>query len=625
MSLIPTPSLEGSSNSMPSLPCLNPHCKSMGKPHPNCRCYSGGEEWQRFSEGGEVHFCSGERAHNESCEYYAGGGLVPESDLPTPDNVVPEEDLPVSLASREVPPEDLPGDAAPESWVEQGKAALEGGAKGVFGAFAPMAEVGLGIATKEDIARREEQYPVTSKAAEAAGFVGSMFTPVGIFGKVGKAAEAAAKAAEIGKVGSVIIKTAVEGAAMAASDEGARYFLKGEDPEHPVGAALLHVGAAGLLGGLTGGAFSFGEGLIGKGINSEAGAKAASKAQEFLFKVGQSHNPAAELGLSAAAASIPAYKTAEKLEEKTGLPVWMTWAPIEAVYTMVGKRAIEKINPLITSAAVKALAENEASGLPNAIHYADKIAKSSRAVSSGVQHFFNFGAKEIAPPASDFLKQKVEEFIEGGQVDQQLQNTIAQQPQNFAKGGVVNSEPSNSFAKIFPSQNMLLNAAKGRISKYLNSLRPVGNAPRAPFDDAPSSKEQRKQYDKALEFAVNPMGILNHVNKGDLTPDHMKHFVSMFPESYKFLSKEMTKQITEAQLKGKKPPYAKRQSMSLFLGADLDSSLSPMALQTIQGMYASKKQALQSAVKKSSAQPKGPSSYLTDEQAREKRMQNQKA
>lgn len=48
------------------LPCLNPHCKSHGKPHPNCRCYA------NMAEGGEVfkvRYCAHGKPHMESCEY----------------------------------------------------------------------------------------------------------------------------------------------------------------------------------------------------------------------------------------------------------------------------------------------------------------------------------------------------------------------------------------------------------------------------------------------------------------------------------------------------------------------------------------------------------------------------
>lgn len=57
------------------LPCLNPSCKSNGKPHPNCRCY------QRMAKGGmtkNVHYCAYGMPHDKSCEYYADGGMTPE-------------------------------------------------------------------------------------------------------------------------------------------------------------------------------------------------------------------------------------------------------------------------------------------------------------------------------------------------------------------------------------------------------------------------------------------------------------------------------------------------------------------------------------------------------------------
>lgn len=617
---------------MSSLPCLNPHCKSHGKPHPNCRCYGP----NALADGGMVGFCSEAREHSHECEYYAGGGIVPENDLPESSSgeLVPEHDLPgQDLVHNEVPASDLPS-AEEGNWVEQAKAAAEGFSQGVFPLVAPLVEVGLGISTKEAIAKRQQDYPVTHGIAEGAGLVGGLLSGSGEMGLIAKGAGALSEAAKFGKIGSAAIKAAIESASFTGADEATKAFLgvPGSDPEHPVSAALLHVGAAGLMGGLGGGAFSFGEGLIGKGIDSEAGTMAASKAQEFLFKLGQSHNPMAELGVSAAAAHYPAYKTAESINEKTGIPTWMAYIPTEALYTVVGRKAISKMNPHITSAAVKALSENEAAGVPYAIHYATKAANGLRAANRGIKALFESGSSQIATPTSESAKNFLKEFIEGGQVDKQLQNSIQEQSQlqGFAHGGQVKSEPNNSFSKVFPEQNTLLSAAKGRISNYLNSVRPLSHMPKKAFDDEPQSSEQHRQYNKALDFAVNPLSILDHVNKGNLTPEHMKHFTAMYPEVHRFLSNEMAKGITEAQLKKEKPPYGKRQAMSLFLGADLDSSFSPMAIQTIQNIYSNKKMAQQQQVpvknkKGTSSLSKTSNSYQTDEQSRERRMQNQKS
>ena len=59
-------------------PCINPSCRSFGKPHPNCLCYAGpggsSMEGGMYSEGGTV--CSHKMSHHESCEHYADGGAI---------------------------------------------------------------------------------------------------------------------------------------------------------------------------------------------------------------------------------------------------------------------------------------------------------------------------------------------------------------------------------------------------------------------------------------------------------------------------------------------------------------------------------------------------------------------
>jgi hypothetical protein len=55
-------------------PCLNVSCKSHGKPHPHCECYSTG-----FAVGGEIHYCARGMPHKEDCEYYADGGEVEQN------------------------------------------------------------------------------------------------------------------------------------------------------------------------------------------------------------------------------------------------------------------------------------------------------------------------------------------------------------------------------------------------------------------------------------------------------------------------------------------------------------------------------------------------------------------
>lgn len=57
---------------MAELPCRNPECRSLGQPHPHCKCYGPDVA---FAAGGVV--CNG--PHKEDCLHFADGGQVEEN------------------------------------------------------------------------------------------------------------------------------------------------------------------------------------------------------------------------------------------------------------------------------------------------------------------------------------------------------------------------------------------------------------------------------------------------------------------------------------------------------------------------------------------------------------------
>lgn len=256
---------------------------------------------------------------------------------------------------------------------------------------------------------------------------------------------------------------------------------------------------------------------------------------------------------------------------------------------------------------VKALSSGAPEATGAALNYAAAAAKGASKLSSGINSLFEYGGtKAIEAAASDSDKDKIHQFVNDGSMDDQLQAQIsqpspAQAIQGYADGGeVAKPEPQEipqspappalksvkGIAKIMPDHAAMLAGAKVRVSNYLNSIRPQKNTPKLAFDDAPSSTAKERSYQKALELAAAPLGILNHMKTGTLTPELLGHFKSMWPEIHSHISKEITGKITEAQLNGEKPPYRVRQSMSLFLGAPLDGTFTPQAIQSIQAMYA---------------------------------------
>lgn len=289
-------------------PCLNPNCRSEGRPHPNCRCYG-------MAEGGDVRSgCLKNDPHNEDCEYFADGGEVPASDLPSTSEEVPASDLPAQAnpqASEEVPASDLPSDSSqisdfektqPDDHTTTGQQVLtgvEGAAKGVLGPVATGLELGahklglddaLGVDTSAEAQKaRAEQNPTIHHVGEAAGTVGSFFIPIGEGKLLVQAAEHLAPEAfsVLGKLGTQAFKGFVESAGMQGGDEISKALLGDSDPETPVSSAIAHMGVAGLFGSAVGGISSgLGQG-VGKGLKVVEDSNIANRAKSFLAGMGE--------------------------------------------------------------------------------------------------------------------------------------------------------------------------------------------------------------------------------------------------------------------------------------------------------------------------------------------------
>lgn len=196
-------------------------------------------------------------------------------------------------------------------------------------------------------------------------------------------------------------------------------------------------------------------------------------------------------------------------------------------------------------------------------------------------------------PDIDHSKSKklLDDWMEKGGVTHDIQQALYQQHQDpvqmFAKGGAVAHNPlkDEEIASHHPAQNMLLAAARGRISEYLNKQKPQKNIPKLAFDPEPDQKDQKKTYEKVKDLAVHPLGILDHVQKGTIDKDHIDHFSQMFPDLSDAIQKEITAHVTKSQMEGKKPPYKVRQGLSMVLGTALSSEYKQPNIQAAQAIF----------------------------------------
>jgi hypothetical protein len=435
------------------------------------------------------------------------------------------------------------------------------------------------------------------------------------------------------KMGSSAVKGAIETSALQTGDEMSKAMLGQGDPEAPVSAALAHIGAAGLFGSITGGVFG-GVGAGASKLKQMTLDKMNDKGIDLLggIGIGALHKEAGSSPemIEKVMKTLPKYAPGIKMynEGLESLRTGMIGEGTKLVGGAIGgaiggwpgaalgyigakkalvkpiewvvDKAITKANKYIPEAVLTSISKSSPQGIGRAVEHAENVSKGAKAIFDGVENIFKVGGQQaIDAYATERDREKLKDFIDKGGVDQQMQNQMHQDnttPPAFAEGGEVQkpvspqvSTETDHLANIYPEQSMIMNAAKNRVYNYLNTLKPRDNLSKLPFDKVEPNQEQERKYNRALDMAAKPLGILNHIKTGELTPEHVQHFNAMWPELKSHLDKKLTEKIMESQMKDEKPSYRTRQGLSLFLGSPMDSTFTQPNMAAIQMTFASQK------------------------------------
>lgn len=605
-------------------------------------------------------------------------------------NVATNHDPVAILANEVVPDEPIPADEVkvdnqyntPEQMAITG---LEGIARGASFGLSTKASIAAGE-NPEDIKGREEENPWIAAGGEAVGTVGSMFIPgVGEGWLLGKAAKAIVPIAEnahrAAKVGRLALRGMLETMGMATGDEISDAFLdKGHDAE----GVASHIIGAGALGLLTGGLFGTGsqtlehmqsakvgeyldDWAMGVGPKAtdmvkmyEAGSMSVPKgmkdgmkfAQEITEETSKAHKKVAKkisnevagtisksigattgaiaggltggllgpIGATAGAAggSTLGYKLAEKY--------------LDPFAEKLASKTVPKIvNKVAIPMMLKAIQTGDSVGLIQALNYGTKSASGYNAVNKAIDSLFKVTGNKIIHEFSETDNAKLNKYIEDGGIDQQIQELQDQTPETsaYAEGGVVTPRPIKTvggMAALYPAQHMMTTAAKGRVSNYLNSIRPQPPISKPILDKHYDDPIKKKSYERALSIANKPLSVLKHIQDGTILPEHVKHLNSMYPEVHDYLSKKITDRLVNHQKDETKPSDRTVQGLSLFLGSALKSSLTPASIQAAQATFAPKQgvgqqqQQVKKPKKGTGTLSDYSKSYETPDQSRNKRM-----
>ena len=592
---------------------------------------------------------------------------VPHSDLPT-DTEVPEADLPHHItanAGDEVQPSDLPPEALQQSYGNHPiLSGLESFARGASGSASDALASGMrSVATKMGLPDEYLHYVAPSKDQISANEIQN--PDISTVGNIAGQTSTLAALPEtkllkgvgaLSKIGSAALDQSLKMMALQGGTEASKYLTGDGDPSSVVASHIAKAGGIGLVsGGLYGAGTTavsklLGTANVGNKVVSALigfghgltfpGEKVLSLSESVLpeaervgldnaaFKIGQRGATMAHgkvmSGVAKGAASVVGAGLGHVVGGEAGSFAGMAAAPFleDILEPAIGKSATNLVGIPILKAASKGNLE----GVQNLINYGTSAAKGEKMISKGIEGLFSSGANEIINP--DFDKKKrddLQEYMEAGGADKQMQDASQSESPilGYAEGGEVQLPPitqSNTLADELPAHNMMLSAAKGRVSSYLNSVRPLPKMNKLVYDMDHEHPQKKHEYGQVLDLANHPLSILGKVKNGSLTSDNVSAFKSMYPELHGELAKKINEKIINDHIdEEKKPPYHVRQAMSLFLGGNLDSSMKQPNIAAAQAVFITQKQNQQMVeAKQTQALSKMGQSAQTPGQAREK-------
>lgn len=503
--------------------------------------------------------------------------------------------------------------------LEQAKTVAENFAQGMAGPLATGFEKNVLGVNPEDIIARQRANPGEEISSNIAGnmALAYMLPPLGV----------AKNAGLFAKIGSTAIKGMIVNGLIEGGDEYSKAILGHGDPSD---VAAAHIVKASGIGLLIGGIFGASEHGLNKGLNYLENKKVGERLINYISGIGHASTfpipegiPSEEIALKQMANIPEEMKTPQNISDfKKGQSDWekLSKIPGKTAKTAVeykgavlggpwGYGAAKTISPSVEKIVnknfskagskylgptiLKAAASNKLQNLSQIINYATDLESGVSKINKGVDALFKSGGDQYLNfPNSESDREKLRYFQENGGMDSEINNSnMSQSSQGFAEGGQVKeqNEP-NDLSEIFPEQNVMMNATKMRVSNYLNSSRPLPKLTNLPYDSERKDAYKEHQYNQTLDMANQPLSILKKIKDGSLLPKHVTDLNSMYPELYNHLSKKITEKIMKSKLNGnEKPPYHMRQSLSLFLGSNLDSTLTQPNMMAAQNVFLNQK------------------------------------
>lgn len=140
------------------------------------------------------------------------------------------------------------------------------------------------------------------------------------------------------------------------------------------------------------------------------------------------------------------------------------------------------------------------------------------------------------------------------------------------------SSVGSGFTHYLPEHSMSAVQLSTAAKQYLDALKPQV-VKQSPLDATPPvSKGAQHAYNNALDIAEQPLYALQKVKDGTIQPQDIQTLNTIYPNLYAKMKQNTFESMTAAIDEGKTIPYSQKQSLSLFMGEPLDSTMTQASM-----------------------------------------------
>jgi hypothetical protein len=143
-------------------------------------------------------------------------------------------------------------------------------------------------------------------------------------------------------------------------------------------------------------------------------------------------------------------------------------------------------------------------------------------------------------------------------------------------------QQNQHLGHYLPNQQQAVTQTATRALQYLQQLKPKDHT-FGPLDKpVPPQPSEIARYNRALDIAINPSIVLEHVKNGTLMPSDIADLNGMFPSLYKNMCTKLTNEVVGHHADEEPIPYKTRIGISMFLGQPMDASMTPESIMAAQ-------------------------------------------